>query len=63
VGARGGASVNFQSRVSKISLHGGGTPGGISLRDRTRGGEEEEEECVELNKTTYLSTMNTIYTN
>jgi hypothetical protein len=44
VGAPGGASGNFQSRVSTISLHGCGTSGGDSLRDLTEEEEEEEEE-------------------
>jgi hypothetical protein len=43
VGAPGGASGNFQSRVSTISLHGCGTPGDDSLRGPTEVEEEEEE--------------------
>jgi hypothetical protein len=44
VGAPGDASGNFQSRVRKISLHGCGTYGGISLRGPTEEEEEEEDD-------------------
>jgi hypothetical protein len=44
VEAPGGASVNFQSRVSTISLNYCSTSGGISLRGPIEEEEEEEEE-------------------
>jgi hypothetical protein len=44
VGPLGGASVNFQSKVSTISLNGCVTSGGISLRGPTE--EEEVMECL-----------------